>query len=92
LIKLLTSGSNIKLTNKGKQVRDFLHVYALSLLIDSNSKISYLPGNDYGFAFSNKVSIIEFNWEPEILFQERLPIIKKNLAKGISALNKIIEN
>ena len=34
LIKLLTSGSNIKLTNKGKQVRDFLHVYDLGLLID----------------------------------------------------------
>ena len=124
MIKSLKSGLNIKLTNKGKQVRDLLHVNDLGRLIniilnstkkgikinagggkknilsilqlleliDSNSRISYLPGYDYGFAFSNKAAKIEFNWEPEILFQERLPIIKKNQAKGISAINSIIEN
>ena len=124
LIKSITSGSNIKLTNKGKQVRDLLHVNDLGRLIDlilksnkkgikinsgggknnvlsilqflelidSNSKISNLPGNDYGFVFSNKVAKKEFNWVPEILFRGRLPLIKKNLAKGISAINNIIEN
>ena len=124
LIKALMSGAEIKLTNKGKQVRDLLHVNDLGRLIelilksnkkgikinsgggkdnvlsilqfleliDSNSKISNLRGDDYGFVFSNKVVKKEFNWVPEILFRERLPIIKKNLAKGISALNKIIEN
>ena len=123
LIKSLTSGSNIKLTNKGKQVRDLLHVNDLGRLINiilnstkkgikinagggernilsilqfielinSNSNISYLPGKDYGFAFSNKAAKEEFNWKPEILFRERLPIITMNLAKGLSAINKIIE-
>ena len=124
LIKSLILGSNIKLTNKGKQVRDLLHVNDLGRLIEiickstkkgvkinvgggkdnilsilqfidllvSNSKISFLPGKDYGFVFSNLGAKKEFNWKPEILFQERLPIIKKNLAKGISAINSIIEN
>ena len=110
-------GSNIELTNKGKQVRDLLHVNDLGRLIDivikstkkgikinaggggknilsilqfieqidSNSNIAFLPGDDYGFVFSNKASKKEFNWKPKIIFHERLPVIKDNLAKGIFA-------
>ena len=124
LIKSLISGSSINLTNKGKQVRDLLHVNDLGRLIDiilksakkglkinaggerknilsilqfldlidSNSNISNLQGNDYGFVFSNKAAKEEFSWEPKIIFKERLPIIKNNLVKGISASNKIIKN
>ncbi len=124
LIKSYLKGSNIKLSNKGKQVRALLHVNDLGRLIDlivesdkkgikinagggkknilsilqflelinSNSKISFYPGNDYGFVFSNKAAKKEFSWEPVILFRDRLPIIKEHLKKGISAINMIIEN
>jgi nucleoside-diphosphate-sugar epimerase len=121
LIKALLDNSNIQLTNKGKQVRDLLHVNDLGRLInliltsnkmgfkinagggkknilsilqfveliDSNSKISFLPGSDYGFVFSNELVKKELEWEPGISFQERLPFIKKNLDQGISAINLI---
>lgn len=56
-------------------------------LMDSKSNISSIPGGDYGFVFSNNLVTKELKWEPKILFQERLPIIKKNLVAGISAIS-----
>jgi len=118
LIKSLISNTEIKLTNKGKQVRDLLHVNDLGSIVDliiknnktkikfglgggkkniysildfiklinSNSQFSYLDGDDFGFIFSNKTVKKEFNWEPKILFEDRLPIIIDNLSKGINAI------
>ena len=118
LIKALSFGSKITLTNKGKQVRALLHVNDLGRLIaliikshkkriklnvgggkknilsilqfielmDSKPKVSYIQGNDYGFVFNNELARKEFNWQPEIIFQERLPILIKNLARSITAL------
>ena len=118
MIKALSLGSEITLTNKGKQVRALLHVNDLGRLIDlviksskkglklnadggkkniisimqfielmdSNLEVSFSSSNDYGLVFTNEIARNEFNWEPEIIFQDRLPILKKNLAKGISAL------
>jgi nucleoside-diphosphate-sugar epimerase len=55
-------------------------------IMDSESNISSIPGDDYGFVFSNNLVAKELKWEPKILFQERLPIIKKNLVEGVSAI------
>ena len=78
--------------NVGGGDKNIFSILQFLELIDSNSNISYLQGNDYGFVFSNKAVKKEFAWEPEILFRESIPIIKKNLTKGISGINKIIEN
>lgn len=56
-------------------------------LMDSKSNISFTPGGDYGFVFSNDLVTKELKWEPKIIFHERLPIIKKNLVEGISAIS-----
>ena len=122
LIKLLTQGMDVYLTNKGKQVRDLLHVDDLGLLIskvmfsnknklkinagggekniysilqfinliNSNSVKKHNKGDDFGFVFSNERAKLEYSWEPLISFKDRIPYIKNNLAKGITAFTKLV--
>ena len=117
IIQSVLSEDSITLTNKGKQVRDLLHVNDLGELItkvikagkgkvkmncgggventlsivqllqllNSNSPISYLEGEDYGFAVSNDNCWKHFKWQPKIKIQDRLPFMISNLQNNISA-------
>ena len=119
IIKSLLKKNPVTITNKGKQVRDILHVNDLGQLIikiiesdkfgekinigggpdnlfsvlqiinmvDLNAKIIEAEGNDYGFAFNNRLVMELFNWTPKILFEENLSVLKENLIKGKTAIS-----
>ncbi len=119
IINSLLLKNPVTVTNKGKQVRDILHVNDLGRLIiniieseeigekinvgggpdnvfsllqiikmvDPNAKIIESEGDDYGFAFNNRLVTELFKWNPKILFKENLSVLKGNLIKREKAIS-----
>ena len=56
-------------------------------MVDSNALIMESEGNDYGFAFNNRLVTELFKWNPKILFEENLSVLKGNLIKEETAIS-----
>ena len=112
MIKRIQQDKPVRLFNKGKQVRDLLHVNDLGRLIDkilnemhfgirlnagggilntysilqiiemidSKAKLEFSEGDDFGFAFNNRMVSDKVGWSPTIQLKDRLSIIQNNLS------------
>ncbi|MDD4859938.1 MAG: NAD-dependent epimerase/dehydratase family protein [Dehalococcoidales bacterium] len=68
-IKLNAGGGTANITSILEYIR----------LINPAAKINAVPGDDYGFAFNNRLAGELFGWKPEISFAGRVPVIKENI-------------
>ena len=62
-------------------VREVIHMY------NPNAEVcESADDGDYGFVFSNKLVQEIFQWQPQILFTERVSTILDNIKKRIRAI------
>ena len=65
--------------NAGGGADNIFSILQVIRMIDSNAQIIESDGDDYGFAFNNRLANELFDWQPRISFTSRLPVIRENI-------------
>jgi len=67
--------------NAGGGEENILSLLEFIRLVDGNAKIQFIPGGDFGFAFSNEGTERALGWMPRILLRQRMPLLVENVSK-----------
>jgi len=79
---VLKSGHYGVKVNLGGNPYNLHSVLQIIRMLEPNAEIVKANGKDYGFAFNNRLVTELFDWRPQILFTERLPVIRENVIGG----------
>jgi len=69
--------------NAGGGKENIVSVLEVVKLINPKAKMKIAPGNDFGFAFNNRIVASVCGWAPAIRLRDRLPQIQQTIEKEL---------